>query len=338
MSLLSKKTLYFLVSIFLLMFPVSSFAGTLRILIVGDSWAELVWTNSIWPTVLNTYGLGEWDVQGDKVAISGSTAEHFADDVPNPRDSYMPVRTYSLYNAIMSNPTIDMIHLSLGGNDVLGKWKNGMLPQPGPNNDVFDEIEQDLATVVDYILSLRPDIKVGLVDYDYINIWELALAGNQSAILMQSFLNNPSPSELNSAFVELGNRKRNIANTRNRVAYIHNFGLQQYRYGHPGFWDKGPIYRPPFARNVSPIPGDPPNYIPYPGGFIEYPTPRAGLRGDNQDDPIHLNNTGYKDLCGHTLYQFFASWLVDKLHLLSLLLPEIHLHRIRLTLKLWGLL
>jgi len=312
MSMNVYKIFVRVVFLSLLLVGIASFShsATLRILIVGDSWAEIVWNDSIWPYVLNYYGLGQWSVQGDKVAIGGTTAEHFADDWPNPRDNNNPVRTYSLYNAIMNNPTIDMVHLSLGGNDLLWKWKNGMQPQPGPNNDVFDEIETDLATVVDYILSLRPDIKVGLIDYDFINIWELALAGNQSAMLMQANLNNPSPSELNSAFVELGWRKRNIASTRNRVAYIHNFGLQHYRHGHPGFWDAGPVYRPPFASNTSPIPGDPPNYIPFPGGLIEYPTARAAL-ANNGNDPIHLNTTGYRDLCGHALYQFFASWLID---------------------------
>ena len=89
MSMYSNKSFARLIFLSVLLLGITSFShsATQRILIVGDSWAEIVWNDSIWPYVLNYYGLGEWSVQGNKVAISGAMAEHFADDWPNPRDN-----------------------------------------------------------------------------------------------------------------------------------------------------------------------------------------------------------------------------------------------------------
>lgn len=123
-------------------------------------------------------------------------------------------------------------------------------------------------------------------------------------------LGNPSPSQVNGAFTNMGLRKRAIADARNRVLYVHSWGLQHYRRGHPGFWDAGPVYRPPFNPNTSPFPGWPPTYTPYPGDNPIYPTPRASLAA-NGDDPIHLNLTGYKDICANALGQGFGGWLID---------------------------
>lgn len=274
-----------------------------RILLVGDSWAQQTWDNGAWPPVLSTYGLSQWSVEGATTALGGSTASVWVD----------PGALALIGNAIAANPTIDIIHLSIGGNDMLagqqlGGWHTGL--SPAQESALFDQMQANIGVIVDYCLSIRPDIKVGLIDYDYINLWETALAGNTAAQLMLANLGTPSPGRLNTAFTNMGLRKRAIANTRNRVLYVHNYGLQQYRHGHPGFWDDGFIYRPQFAPNTVPTPGWPPSYSPYPGGNSVYPGPRAGL-ADSGNDPIHLNLTGYKDICANALGQGIGGWLAD---------------------------
>jgi hypothetical protein len=288
--------------------PPEAGAATDRILLVGDSWTQYMWKDRIWQTVLGSYGLSQWEEEGTTTAVSGSTAEAWADNWPNPLDGNRPVRTGSLHDAIVNNPTIDIVHLSLSGNDLLGKWKADMTP--AQMSAVYDEVQADLETVVDYVLGLRPDLKVALVDYDFVNIYEPALAGLQGAMLQQAYLNNPSPGQLNQAFVNMGLRKRTVAGARNRVLYIQNFGLEHFRYGHAGFWDIGLIYRPPFAAQTSPLPGAPLGYSPYPGGVLAYPSSRQAL-ADGGDDTIHLNQTGYKDVAGNCLYQGYALWLQD---------------------------
>ncbi|MCC6142635.1 MAG: hypothetical protein IT368_02400, partial [Candidatus Hydrogenedentes bacterium] len=276
---------------------------TKRILLVGDSWAQYAWNGNAWSPVLDTYGLSQWDDEGSTTAIGGTTASLWVD----------PGALDLITQALATYPTIDIIHLSIGGNDMLagqggGGWHTGLTG--AQESALFDTIQANIETIIEHCLSIRPDIKVGIIDYDYLNLWETSLAGIPGAQLMQLNLGNPSPSQINGAFTRMGERKRQIAATHDRVLYVHNWGLQQYRHGHPGFWDAGLVNRPPFGSGISPVPGWPPGYVPYPGGIIEYPGPRNGLANDG-DDPIHLNSTGYKDLCSSALGQGFAAWLAD---------------------------
>lgn len=274
-----------------------------RILIVGDSWAEQTWDQGAWPAVLNTYGLSQWSAEGETTAIGGTTASVWRD----------PGALALIEQALTANPTIDVVHLSISGNDMLlgqaaGGWHTGLsAPQ---ESALFDQIQANVTTIVDFCLGVRPEVKVALVDYDYLNLWETSLDGIQGAQLSQLNLGNPSPSQVNAAFTNMGLRKRAIANSRSRVLYVHNWGLQQYRHGHPGFWDAGLAYRLPFSPASVPLPGWPPSYSPYPGGNSVYPSPRAAL-ANNGDDPIHLNATGYKDVCSSALGQGVAGWLTD---------------------------
>lgn len=138
-------------------------AQTKRILLVGDSWAQQTWDNNAWPPVLSTYGLSQWGVEGSTTAIGGTTAAVWTD----------PPALALIANAIAANPTIDIIHLSIGGNDMLagqslGGWHTGL--SPAQESALFDQIQANIEIIVDYCLAIRPDIKVGLIDYDYINL------------------------------------------------------------------------------------------------------------------------------------------------------------------------
>ncbi|MGC8845006.1 MAG: hypothetical protein ACP5QY_04090, partial [Candidatus Hydrogenedens sp.] len=311
---------YSIVFIFVIFAVVNGYAQTARILVVGDDWAEKILEYNVWGDVLNYYGFNDVSVIGDTTAVSGTTAEDWASDVPNFKDSNMPLRTYSLQNALLNNPTADIVYLSLGLNDILKNWKKGMLPQPGGNNDIFDTIQQNIQTVVDYILSIRPDVKIALADYDYINIYELALEGVELAQELYIQMDYPTPAELNQAFYELGLRKILISATRYRTEYVHSFGLQQYWYGHNGYYLKsnsnseGEIFTdtffPPFPMNTTPYPGHPPSYTPLPGGNIDYPSPMSAM-GNNGTDPIHLNEEGYRIIFENSLFQHIFDWLID---------------------------
>jgi lysophospholipase L1-like esterase len=132
-------------------------AQTKRILLVGDSWAEYTWDGNAWSPVLNTYGLGQWDDEGSTTALGGTTASIWVD----------PGALNLITQAVASNPTIDIIHLSIGGNDMLagqasGGWHTGL--NASQESALFDTIQANIETIVDHCLSLRPDIKVGIVD------------------------------------------------------------------------------------------------------------------------------------------------------------------------------
>ena len=83
---------------------------TVRILLVGDSWPGFMWAERSLRTALNAAGLGTYEEKGDVTAIGGSRASDWA----------QPAWLQLITDEIGANPTIDIVHLSIGGNDILG--------------------------------------------------------------------------------------------------------------------------------------------------------------------------------------------------------------------------
>lgn len=93
---------------FCLLAVLSAQAQTPRILVVGDSWTPAM--PSRIQSVLNGLGLGEYTAVGGSTTLGGTTAAQWASP------SYLALITQELTD----HPTIDIVHLSMGGNDMLG--------------------------------------------------------------------------------------------------------------------------------------------------------------------------------------------------------------------------
>jgi hypothetical protein len=106
-----------------------------RVLLVGDSWAELMWFNQSLRTVFAEEGHPEILEKGDVTALGGTTAAEWT------TPSFLQLIT----DELDANPTLEVVQLTLGGNDFLagqpgGGWYQGMpdagidpgdLPPPG---------------------------------------------------------------------------------------------------------------------------------------------------------------------------------------------------------------
>jgi len=290
-----------------------------RILLVGDSWTQYLWESfqdffgndiRIVDTTLDNYPpLASFTSEGTTTAISGSTAEAFAINFPNPKDGFRPVLS-SLADAIANNPTIDIVHLSLGGNDILGKWRNSM--NFGQRQALYDAIANDIQIVVNFILAQRADIKVALVDYDYLNLYDIAYSGsNPNQLLAAGMLNllelpfwPPDTANLHEPFFEVGRRKKDFAQATARVEYVHNFGVVQHRGGYTGNFGAYPAFTAPFPDGAAN------GYANFPGGLNFVPTALAYMDG-NGSDPIHLNRQGFVWIVDNCIYQYYAAWLLD---------------------------
>lgn len=241
-------------------------AATPRILLVGDSWAYLLYANRSFQKALQETGLGEYEEVGLYTAIPGSTSKQWTN----------PVWLDMITKELDRYPTIDIVHVSLGGNGFLRQW-NGKTT-PADRDKLFQGITDEIEVVVRHCLSVRDNIRVTINNYDYVN------DTNDSTI-----------AELNQAGMVLSAMKRDLAGELGpRVRYIHNYGLMQYHFGIPG------VAKP----HEVPYPGQYPDWDPWPGGNKEYGNPPEAML-----DKIHLSAEGYHLLARHCIDVVYRDWL-----------------------------
>jgi len=303
-------------------------SATKRILLVGDSWAQWPWKMGAFQNVLNNvFGTNTYEVEGTYTALGGSTAAGWASNFVPPEDTFpsppgqanMPALdriTWCLNNW----PTIDIIHLSISGND-MWSWRVGWTAEQ--ENALFDTIQANVQTVVNWIHTNHPKVKVLLADYDFLNITENCTYGmqeyNDSAALFAAalgftlgdiFQNKANTTTLNSFFTRFSPRKIAVAQATPRCSYIQNWGNVQWREGYTN--SLGTFFLP----QTVPFPGMEPNYQPLPGGDIGYGTPPTFMNSintskPNQRDAIHLSSDGYKRLMDNCVVQYYSGWLTD---------------------------
>lgn len=243
----------------------SALAATPRILLVGDSWASLLYSHHSFQRALQEAGLAEFEERGMFTAIPGSTSFQWVN----------PDWLSLIDMAVKQDPTIDIIHLSLGGNGFLRGW-NGEMPD-AERDALFKQIVDNIEVVIKHCLDLKPDMKVAICNYDYVN------KTRKSTL-----------PELNRAGMVLAGLKRDLAEKYDRVAYIQNYGLMQYHFGFP----------PHFGPGEVPYPGQAPDYAPFPGGNDEYGNPPEAMM-----DGIHLSEEGYHVLAQHCVKVLYREWL-----------------------------
>lgn len=251
-----------------------------RMVMAGDSWSA----GLVYPTIdaLADQGFGEVALSYNGTAVPGSKAEQFA----NNEASLMDILEVSLD----VNPPADVLLLVIGGNDLLSDIADGFGGWADfRQNNALDDIADDINTIIDKAQEGRPNLRVVIVGYDYLH-WDFSsLAYGLKDMNTQSF---------NEAFVALEQRKLDIAQSRARVEYAHNFGILQRTYGdttHPPFllpplpYDPGVAPRGGYASE---------GYEPFPGGAIFYPSPL-----DRIPDGIHPTADGFRVIIDNTFTQ-----------------------------------
>ncbi len=203
-------------------------AQTARILVVGDSWTPAMLSRI--QIVLDDLGLSGYTVEGDLTTRGGSTAAQWA----------TPTWLGYITTELTANPTIDIVHLSMGGNDYLGALPDTPEELAALVESVFDDID----TVVAHILSIRPNARVALCSYDYV-----ADEGHNDAL---------------GLFAQTAVAR---TATNPNYFYINNLGLMHYAYGYPG----------EFGPGETPFPGGYPDYDPLMGGDPSLPGPPEAL-------------------------------------------------------------
>jgi len=230
-----------------------------RVLVVGDSWG--VAAGPALQQVLLDNGSAD---QVDNIAVGGETAANIN----------TPAWLQRITEALQDNPDAEVVHLSLGGNDFLGRW-NALLSQEQEDLLVTGILE-DINAIVDHILEQRPDLRIYWSSYDF----------PRPLIIGQ-------PVQVNNASLRFSEAAQALAEARGDSLVYGDFnGLTQVAYGFDGVQVSS--YDPAFAIP----PGDP--SLPDP----RYPGPAAAYA-----DPIHLTEEAYLLLAESQYEDFYQAVL-----------------------------
>ena len=261
-----------------------------RVLLIGDSWASLMWEYKSYQQVFDEYGFADVQLDGRLVG-AGGTARTWAE-----------VQTLAALSAhLTQNPSLDTVIISLGGNDVLGSWRTAT--NQGREDQLLEEVWRDLLSIIETILAVRPDIEVLLMGYDYTNFFETQ-EQDETGRTARAWeeLGRPVPADVNYLTIRLEEQKLELARTDDRVFYVQSFGLMQFVFGYPNPPDFMGAGFEPFS---VPFPGQADtDFDPFPGGDPNYPSPPSAM-ANGGGDPIHLNQLAYHAIASLQMETYF---------------------------------
>lgn len=268
-----------------------------RIVTIGDSWAWLV-ANGAPGSTVNQAGFGNSLQNVLDTFHPGVTAAN--ESFMGGTAAQMATMLSSITDRINAHPDADIVWLSIGGNDMLAGALGGgytNLLSAEQKSALYATITGNVETVVNHILSLRPNIQIMIEGYDAINVWDLPsgtasnnVRANLGIVKSGNVLvDGQQNQQLNQGFLDLENSIANIATNNRRVAFVNNWGLNHTMVGYSGYFGNFPA-----------IGTFPPDFYPY------LPTPTSRM---NSGDPIHLNTAGYTTIALNAEINFLSTAL-----------------------------
>lgn len=271
-----------------------------KILLIGDSWAFFMYSDGTFDNVLNHWGHSNYHyVSNPTLSVSGARTEDFL----------VESRLDEMQNQLNDNPDIEIVHISLGGNDFLGEWNVDFTEEE--TQELSDETYDELIAVIDFLKGVREDIHIVFSGYMYANFEEVI---NDAAPFEEShpFYGNweemgfPNFEELNSLLNDFSDRMYELSLEDDQIDFIHAPGYMQYVYGQeePLGVEPGGTYAP-FTQ-------------PLPYGDITYPSPKESMRDYGiTRDCFHLSADGYFYMIDYQFQKLYHKLLMDDAYILA---------------------
>ena len=288
---------------FLLLFLISSYPSLAqigecvdipktRVMLVGDSWANFMWTYKSLTDALDQNGFADVKDNGNLTAIISMQAETWDSDG---WIDLLKARVKQMKDA-------DIFVIFIGGNDVIWKWRRDkpasiLLPYA-------DEMLSHADDIIREILKIRPEAQFVIGSYDYPNFAEtMEDVNNPYRDQWESFGYAP-PSMLNDALIYFETyREQYYKNQGNpQIHYINNIGVVQYYGGYPT-----PSLYEPYATF-------PPKSVPLPYGDKRYPS-HPNYMGNYVGlvkDAFHLNGVGYRFIANNMIRNYISGYLLKE--------------------------
>lgn len=274
---------------------------TRRALTVGDSWSVFMNAHSTFNSSFRKWG------HSDKryftnliISENGSKTDDFL----------QPTKQDEIAAQLAANPSIDVVHLSIGGNDVLGDWHVSW------TQEQVDELEAQvtvrLTAIIDFIKSVRPGIRIVWSGYCYPNFGEVIGSMPLAAQSTHPFYSTwqgmgfPNFLQINTILNSFSATVEAYANTDPQVDFIYAGGVLQHHYGQPTDLPVEPGGS--YAQFEAPLPV----------GFPEYPTPRAGMGSLLIfTDAFHLSAGGYAAFIDYQFQKFYQKYFMNDQYIIA---------------------
>ena len=243
-------------------FPVSTPLHSNEILVFGDSWAAPIGQK-----------LQEILTESGNAAVTVRTTPFWQEACT----MSTPTGLGFISDWLDSYPQANIVHLSLGANDIFLQW-NPEMADTQQETTIINSIVECIETVADHVLSILPEAQVVWSSYDFFR--------------PNSF---GSPAEINRIHIKLADVAKQVAeDLQPKFVYIDMLGTFQVFYGFDG------IQYTPFDPPFPIPPGDP--SLPDPA----YPSPLDPFPNDSN----HPSPEGYRVLA-RTQYDLYYEALIN---------------------------
>lgn len=271
-----------------------------KVLLVGDSWANFIGTDQ----VINT-SFTKWGHSNYKYYTNAILAENGTQTI----DFLQPVKLNEIAAQLNANPTVEIVHLSIGGNDVLNDWNKNW--SQAKTDSLLDSVYTRLVTLIDFIKVNKPGVKILWSGYAYPNFGEIinGLAPFQTThpyYPMWTGMGSPTFTELNGILNYFSDTISALAASDPQIDFVNATGIMQYAFGQ--------------ATNLGVPPGG--NYpaltAPLPIGYPNYPSPKTCMRTYIIfDDCFHLSPAGFGAFLDYQTRKYYQKELMDDQYLIS---------------------
>ncbi|MFM7054314.1 MAG: SGNH/GDSL hydrolase family protein [Bacteroidota bacterium] len=271
-----------------------------RVLLMGDSWAAMMGTdNSI------NIAFTKWGHSNYKFYTNSVLSENGTETV----DFIQPARLTEIQTQLLARPTIDFVHISLGGNDVLGQWNKNW--SQAKTDSLLDSVSARLVFIMDFIKSVRPGIRILWSGYAYPNFGEII--GDQAPFQSShpfygtwNGMGQPNFTQINGILNYYSTEMAAIADNDPQIDFVNATGLIQYAFG-----QATPL-------TITPNASYPAFTAPLPLGYPDYPSPKNAMRNYVIfKDCFHLSPASFEQFVGYHTRKFYQKALMDDQFLIA---------------------
>lgn len=271
-----------------------------KVLLVGDSWAFFMGVDQTFNTILE-----RWGHSNALYYTNGTLSENGAETI----DFLQADKQNEIAAQLDAQPEIEVVHLSLGGNDVLGEWNVNFTE--AETDSLIDLVYNRLIDIVDFIKDARPGIRIVWSGYAYPNFGQVL----EDAGILQTIhpfydtwesMGFPTFIQLNALLNEVSSIVEAYAALDPQIDFVNATGLMQYTFGQAT------------ALSVPPGGSYPPFQAPLPMGYADYPSPKASMRNYGVFlDCFHLSALGYRDFIDYQTRKFYHKFFMGDQHLIA---------------------
>lgn len=296
--------------IIILLFSVLLFNNTLlaqcsetdetKVLLIGDSWAFFMSVDMTINRALEKWGHSHYKYYTNTI-LSENGAET--------DDFLKPEKQDEILAQLQANPDIQVIHLSIGGNDILGDWNVNFTQ--AQTDSIGNKVNERLVQIFDFLKQAKPGIRIIWSGYTYTNFEEVIedfapFQTNHPFYGTWEGMGFPTFEQINAVQMNFAMQMEVYAQNDPQIEFVNFPAILQYTYG-----QNDPL---------SVAPGG--TYAPYtaslPYGYPDYPSPKSSMRDYGiTKDCFHLSPDAYDDMIEYQMQKFYHKFLMDDQYFLS---------------------